>query len=308
MAADETKSHSDGRSPGEAAISRVYRAAAAEQPSAALDARIRAGAHEAVVGSAARGRTIRRWAIPFSIAATVVLSVSIGLQISRHDVVEKEQAASKVAGVVDAQAPPRASPRSSSKAAGEAAPDSLRPLAKADISEPAQSKPQSTLEETRSDKYAPARAASDQRSSSVGESAAAPAAAKHADRFHADVTAVRVSGSSGAYYFSVAIRSPDTGCARYADWWEVVGADERLLYRRVLLHSHSDEQPFERSGGPVPIQPDTTVWVRAHMNTTGYGGAAFEGSVKTGFAAAALPSQFAMAAAMQPPLPDGCAF
>ena len=92
----------------------------------------------------------------------------------------------------------------------------------------------------------------------------------------ADVIAVQASGSPGAYQFNVGIRSPDKGCAQYADWWEVVSTDGKLLYRRVLLHSHVDEQPFTRSGGPVPIQPDTVVWVRAHMNTGGYGGAAMD--------------------------------
>ena len=94
----------------------------------------------------------------------------------------------------------------------------------------------------------------------------------------ADVLAVQATGQPGAYEFSVSIRSPDKGCAQYADWWEVVSKDSKLLYRRVLLHSHVDEQPFTRSGGPVPIQPDTVVWVRAHMNNSGYGGIAFMGS------------------------------
>lgn len=45
-----------------------------------------------------------------------------------------------------------------------------------------------------------------------------------------------------------------------------MSTDGKLLYRRVLLHSHVDEQPFTRSGGPVPIQTDSVVWVRAHMD------------------------------------------
>lgn len=49
------------------------------------------------------------------------------------------------------------------------------------------------------------------------------------------------------------MRSPDRDCGLYADWWEVVGEDGRLLYRRILMHSHPDEQPFTRPGGPVAI-------------------------------------------------------
>jgi len=124
----------------------------------------------------------------------------------------------------------------------------------------------------------------------------------------ADVTGVVVSGSPGSYSFNVTVRSPDTGCKQYADWWEVLSEDGRLLYRRVLFHSHVGEQPFTRSGGPVPIQPDTLVWVRAHMNTSGYGGAALKGSVKDGFKPAALDAGFAAGVAKQTPLPDGCAF
>ena len=44
-----------------------------------------------------------------------------------------------------------------------------------------------------------------------------------------------------------------------------------LLYRRILAHSHVDEQPFVRSGGPVPVGASDIVIVRGHMNPGGYG-------------------------------------
>jgi len=87
-------------------------------------------------------------------------------------------------------------------------------------------------------------------------------------------TAVSVAGNPGAYNFDVTVRSPDVGCEDYADWQEVVSEDGDLLYRRVLLHSHVDEQPFSRSGGPVPIDSGDTVIVRAHMSPSGFGGSA----------------------------------
>jgi hypothetical protein len=124
----------------------------------------------------------------------------------------------------------------------------------------------------------------------------------------AHVLSAEASGKPGAYQFIVEIRSPDLGCNQYADWWEIVDERGKLLYRRVLLHSHVDEQPFSRSGGPVPIQADTIVWIRAHMHPHGYGGAALKGSVKGGFEPHDLSPEFAPGLSQTPPLPDGCAF
>ncbi len=113
------------------------------------------------------------------------------------------------------------------------------------------------------------------------------------DEAHADVTGVEVSGEPGDYTFSVTVESPDTGCEQYADWWEVVSADgTELVYRRILAHSHVDEQPFTRSGGPVAIAADSTVVVRAHMNNTGYGGQVLRGTVADGFSETDLPEEF----------------
>ena len=125
----------------------------------------------------------------------------------------------------------------------------------------------------------------------------------------ADVVAVRTSGSPGAYSFAVTLESPDTGCDQYADWWEVITPDGELLYRRILAHSHVNEQPFTRSGGPVDVQATTRVIVRAHMNDAGYGGVAFSGSAEAGFAAdASVTAELAPRLAEEAPLPNGCAF
>jgi hypothetical protein len=124
----------------------------------------------------------------------------------------------------------------------------------------------------------------------------------------ADVVSVAVRGEPGALELEVGVASLDTGCEQYADWWEVVDTDGRLLLRRVLRHSHVDEQPFRRSAGPVEIEPERTVWVRAHMHPTGYGGQAMRGSVAAGFAPATTEPGFAAELAGSPPLPEGCAF
>jgi hypothetical protein len=124
----------------------------------------------------------------------------------------------------------------------------------------------------------------------------------------ADIVSVEASGSSGDYTFEVGISSPDTGCEQYADWWEVVSEDEQLIYRRILAHSHVEEQPSERSGGAVEIDTGQTVWIRAHMNNSGYGGAVYKGSIDDGFEAAESDSSFAALLEQEPPQPDGCAF
>ena len=124
----------------------------------------------------------------------------------------------------------------------------------------------------------------------------------------ADTLSVQVSGEPGAYQFAVEISSPDTGCEQFADWWEVVSEEGQLLYRRILLHSHVDEQPFIRSGGPVEIDAETVVFVRAHMNTTGYGGAVMKGMVQSGFELVEVQEGFGSELERVPPQPEDCAF
>jgi len=124
----------------------------------------------------------------------------------------------------------------------------------------------------------------------------------------AAVVSISVSGEPGTYNFSVTVSSPDEGCSQYADWWEIVSQDGELIYRRILLHSHVDEQPFTRSGGPVSIEADTIVLVRAHMHPGGYGGLAMKGSLEQGFEQIELSPDFAANLLQTPPLPEGCNF
>ena len=129
-----------------------------------------------------------------------------------------------------------------------------------------------------------------------------------ADSTFASVTDISVNGSAGRYTFQAEISSPDTGCNQYANWWEIVSEDGNLIYRRILLHSHVDDQPFTRGGGPADISADTNVWIRAHMNNSGYGGQVYFGSVRNGFEALNHPEDFALKLENEEPLPDDCAF
>lgn len=123
----------------------------------------------------------------------------------------------------------------------------------------------------------------------------------------ADVVAVDAVPDGDRVRFAVTVRSDDTGCERYADWWEVVSLEGELLQRRILTHSHVDEQPFERAAPPIDLDLDQEVLVRAHLHPQGYVGQGMQGSVSGGWRAVpgdALAPELAQAE----PLPDGCRF
>ncbi len=124
----------------------------------------------------------------------------------------------------------------------------------------------------------------------------------------AKVLKVEATGEANNYTFAVTVSSPDTGCDRYADWWEVITPDGELLYRRVLLHSHVDEQPFTRTGGTVAIEPQQEVVFRVHMYSDGYSPNAQQGTVESGFSEVTLPDDFAASLENVEPLPKNCAF
>jgi len=88
------------------------------------------------------------------------------------------------------------------------------------------------------------------------------------------VEATASQESGGTWRFRVTVRHGDTGWDHYADRWDVVGPDGRILGTRVLLHPHEDEQPFTRALGGVVIPDDvSSVTLRAHDSVHGLGGA-----------------------------------
>ena len=289
--------------PGEPEMQRLYRDSARELPPSALDARILAAARHAVETPSAHQRFIKRWTVPLSVAAVVILSVGVVLRLTHEGAPEQTTMLS---------APPTApAVPTEPMARGEVAPPAPASPAREKSGERARTEAKRDMDAMRDAAPSGPQSASAPIERLARGGAPAGALVKQESRAaprRADVTAVQVRGRPGAYEFDVAIQSPDTGCQQYADWWEVVGVDGKLIYRRVLAHSHVDEQPFARSGGPVPIAADTVVWVRAHMNNGGYGGAAFKGSPASGFVRTDLAPGFAADVARQPPLPDGCAF
>ncbi len=85
-----------------------------------------------------------------------------------------------------------------------------------------------------------------------------------------EIINVEVACSSSCT-FSVTLKHADEGWDHYANQWDVMTMDGRLLKSRVLYHPHVDEQPFTRSLSGVKIPAGTTrVKVRAKDLKHGY--------------------------------------
>ena len=77
--------------------------------------------------------------------------------------------------------------------------------------------------------------------------------------------------------FSVTLEHADEGWNHYANQWEVLTLDGRLLGTRVLYHPHENEQPFTRSLSGVAIPPEIRrVKIRARDSKHGYAEREFE--------------------------------
>lgn len=72
----------------------------------------------------------------------------------------------------------------------------------------------------------------------------------------ADVTAVAMHSGS-TYSFAVTVRHADEGWEHYANHWEVVSLDGKVLATHVLAHPHVNEQPFTRSLPGVSVPAGT---------------------------------------------------
>ncbi|MFQ5657177.1 MAG: hypothetical protein ACE5G5_06525 [Candidatus Methylomirabilales bacterium] len=96
-----------------------------------------------------------------------------------------------------------------------------------------------------------------------------PATAGEADVLSVIITKTGVR----TYTLHVAVRHDDEGWEHYADRWEVVAPDGKVLAKRTLYHPHVEEQPFTRSLNSLVIPEGITrVRVRAHDKVHGLGG------------------------------------
>lgn len=95
---------------------------------------------------------------------------------------------------------------------------------------------------------------------------------------NADVLDADIQYESGSRYsFSVTVRHNDTGWDHYADRYEILTPDDRIIAARVLRHPHVQDQPFTRDLRYIPV-PDgiNRVKIRAHCSRDGYVGAMLE--------------------------------
>lgn len=136
---------------------------------------------------------------------------------------------------------------------------------------------------------------------------------------YANVVKVTTSGTEGKYTFNVSVESSDIDCTQYANWWEVLTEDGALAYRRIIDHSHTDENgtsdpdkpgnTYTRNGGPVPVTADTVVLVRSHLSTGGYNGMVMRGTAAGEFVQAPdIDGDFAPDVELLEPQPTSCAF
>jgi hypothetical protein len=89
----------------------------------------------------------------------------------------------------------------------------------------------------------------------------------------ADVLTVEARQTGAEQWtFVVTVQHDDRDPAHWADWWRVRTVEGTELGRRVLLHSHVDEQPFSREGEIRVPRGVQRLVVEAHDKVHGLGG------------------------------------
>jgi len=98
--------------------------------------------------------------------------------------------------------------------------------------------------------------------------AAGPLQAGSPSVLDAQVTA----NPGGTYSFQVTVAHKDEGWSHYADAWDVLDENGKLLATRTLYHPHVNEQPFTRSLARVIIPIGISkVTLRARDSVHGFG-------------------------------------
>ncbi|MCK5337009.1 MAG: hypothetical protein KAQ67_12650 [Gammaproteobacteria bacterium] len=85
------------------------------------------------------------------------------------------------------------------------------------------------------------------------------------------VVEVKLSNKSSQHYkIDVTLLHADTGWDHYADGWEVLDENRKVIGKRTLHHPHVSEQPFTRSLYDVSIKKGAQfIYIRAHDKVHG---------------------------------------
>ncbi len=95
-----------------------------------------------------------------------------------------------------------------------------------------------------------------------------------------DVKAHQASDKS--WTFAVTLKHDDTGWDHYANEWQVIAPDDKILATRTLYHPHVDEQPFTRNTSGVKIPADImTVRIIARDTVHGHSKTAMQVDLTT---------------------------
>lgn len=80
----------------------------------------------------------------------------------------------------------------------------------------------------------------------------------------------------GQFRIDATVLHEDSGWDHYANRWDVLAADGRILGTRELAHPHENEQPFTRSLTLTLPEGISVVMLQANDSVHGLGGKIFE--------------------------------
>lgn len=88
--------------------------------------------------------------------------------------------------------------------------------------------------------------------------------------------------SDKTWTFAVTVKHADTGWDHYANEWQVIAPDNKILATRTLYHPHVEEQPFTRNTRGVKIPANIeTVRIIAKDSVHGLSKTAMQINLKT---------------------------
>ncbi len=93
----------------------------------------------------------------------------------------------------------------------------------------------------------------------------------------ADVVDGKITAlGDGRFRIDATVLHEDAGWDHYADRWDVLAVDGRILGTRELAHPHENEQPFTRSLTLTLPEGISVVMLRANDSVHGLGGKILE--------------------------------